>query len=175
MTDLEAENRRLRTVIARAGITLLPTPDLPDESELDRLLSLVWEKHPVLKSSEASYKAEFAATLHYLAFVFKTEKPDTLHSVNVWIDAAREFLRGQGYNPPPISLKAFSAACVAARVVHEPFAEFPYAVNLGLSRGSAPASAEWRDTLRDGLRPPVEPRNRVAVRAAPTRIDIGMR
>lgn len=172
---LSEENARLRTIIARHGISLLPEPDLPNSEELDRLLSMVWSKYPVLKSPEANYKAQVSDALRYLAVVYRPDKPDTLHDVRVWIGNATEFLKGQGFNPPSIGLKAFVAACLAARVSHEPLDEFPFAVNLGLSLGSASKpSAAWRDVLRDGLRPPTEPRNRAPVPRA-TNINVSLR
>jgi hypothetical protein len=162
-------------MLRRAGVTLLPKVDLPNEVEIDRLLAKIEAKYPCLKGpADASYKKQFAESIHYLAFVFRPDKADTLHHVNVWIDNAREFLRGQGYNPSPIGLKPFVAAAVASGIVYETLDEFPFSINLGIGLGSAsrPSNA-WRDVLRNGIPAPVEPRNRAPVRAQP--IDVVLR
>jgi len=69
-----------------------------------------------------------------------------------------------------MTLKPFVAACIASNIVFTPLDEFPFGVDLGISLGSAskPSSA-WRDVLRNGIAPPVEPRNRVR---APTNVPI---
>lgn len=168
--QLEAEIVRLKAMLSRAGVSILPSADLPNDEELDRLLRMVEAAYPKLRPIN---KEQFARAIHFLVYVYRVEKPNTLYATTFWIDGAREWFRSQGISSE-MTLKPFVAAALASNIVFAPLDEFPFGVDLGINLGSAskPSSA-WRDVLRNGIRPPVEPRNRASVRVQ--NIDVVLR
>ena len=166
--QLETENTRLRAMLARAGVTILPEPDLPNSEELDRLLKMVERAEPRLKCPEGSKEViainreQFANAIHFLCFVYRVDKPNNSYAASVWVDGCREWLRSQAIHPSEMSLRPFVAAALASGIVYEPLSEYPFGVNLGISLGSATRpSTAWRDVvLRNGIPSPVEPKYR---------------
>ena len=173
--ELETENNRLRSMLARARISLLPSADLPNEAELDRLLAMVEQKYPQLKcpaDEVAATKAQFAHAMHFLTYVYRKDEPNTEMSASYWTDMAKDWLATQGYHVRAIALRPFVAAAVASGIVYGPLDDWPYGINLGISLGSAsrPSSA-WRDVLKRGVPQPVELRSRAPARP-PTNINV---
>jgi hypothetical protein len=67
---LQKENARLRGMLSRAGVAMLPNVDLPDAEELERLYRMVTSSFPVLKFPETQ-KQEFYNAIHFLVFVYR--------------------------------------------------------------------------------------------------------
>ncbi|MGO8974345.1 MAG: hypothetical protein ACLPTZ_02560 [Beijerinckiaceae bacterium] len=120
--------------------------------------STVAAAYPRLRCQDDE-RDQFRRALRFFAFVFRPDKVNTQYAASFWIDTAREWLRRQGYSDTTMQLKALVGAAVASGILFEPLDQFPFAINLGLSLGSAskPSNA-WRDTLRNGIPEPVEPR-----------------
>jgi hypothetical protein len=163
--ELETENNRLRAMLARAGVSLLPAADLPDADQLARLLKMVEQKYPQLKCPEDSDKKQFAHAIRYLAFVYRLDRPNTLYATSFWVDGCGEWLRSQGIHSE-MGLRPFTAAVVASGIVFGPsFDDWPYGINIGINLGSASRpSAAWRDVLKNGVPSPVELKNRAPAR-----------
>jgi|HubBroStandDraft_2_1064218.scaffolds.fasta_scaffold43103_5 hypothetical protein len=169
INELEAEVSRLRAMLARAGVSLLPPADLPNEEELDQLLAKVEARFPALRCPKgadvAAHKRQFAFAIRYLAFAYRLDRPNTTYAATFWIDNCREFLRSQGFHPTEMGLRPFVAAAVASGICFESLDEFPFGISLGINLGSAgqPSNA-WRGVLRSGVAQPVERRNRAPAR-----------
>ena len=94
INDLKAENNRLRSMLARAGISILPAADLPNDQELNRLLEMVERAHPLLKCPEgvaANNKQQFAHALHFLVYVYRIDRPNTQYAMSYWMDMCRDW------------------------------------------------------------------------------------
>lgn len=167
LKELTAENNRLRAILARAGIVVLPLPDLPNINEADRLREIVARAYPALKFDDNERPA-FLRAMHYFAFCYRKEKPNNDYALTYWIDTMKRFMADQGfYLNSAIALRPFVTAALAQGVAYGVLDEFPYAVNLGLSLGTRDPGAEWRDTLRRrALLPPFE-----AVLTHPKRVE----
>jgi hypothetical protein len=152
--QLQKENQRLRAQLARAGVTVLPSVDLPTPSELDRIVAKILSAYPVLNSPEVS-KAEVANAIHFLTFVFRTEKVNTDRSTGYWTDCATEWLRAQGLHPASMGLRSFIVAVIASGISFTLDKDnFPFGISFGINLGSAskPSNA-WRRTLESVPRP----------------------
>jgi hypothetical protein len=167
--ELETENNRLRSMLARAGISILPSADVPNDAELDRLLAMVAKAHPCLREAD---RDQFAYALHFLAHVYRVSEPNTEYAASYWTDMCKDWLGTQGYPIQQMGLRPFVAAAVASGIVYGPLDEWPYGINLGISLGSAgrPSTA-WRDALKCGVPQPVQLRNRAPIRA-PQNINV---
>src|SRR4029077_6339085 len=157
LDELRHENFRLRSMLAKAGITIPPSVDLPNAEQEAELLRLVASTYPVLRCTEGSEKVQFANALHFLCFAYRTDRLATDRSAAFWFDLYGEWGQARGYDRLPMNLKPFTAAAVASGVAHSPIAAFPY-VSFGLSLGSVvlPSTA-WKATLRNrSLIPPTE-------------------
>lgn len=165
MTDEEAERltaecQRVRSMLARAGVTILPQVDLPTPSELETIISRIFAAYPILNSPEVD-KREVYNAIHFLKFVFRTEKVNTERSHGYWTDTAREFLRAQGLHPANMGLRSFCVAAIASGISFTlDEKNFPWSgLSFGLSLGSAcRPSNKWRETL-DQVSRPVEDGN----------------
>jgi hypothetical protein len=160
MSDLEeeierltAENNRLRYQLSRAGVAVLPNIDLPSPFELNSIMARVLAAYPVLDAEEAN-KEEVANGIRFLAFVFRTEKPNTERSTGFWTDTAREFLRAQGLHPASMGLRSLCVAAIASGISFTPLDDWPFGISFGISLGSASRpSNKWRETLESVPRP----------------------
>ncbi len=156
--ELEAENFRLRSLLARNGISVPTTADMPSPEEETELMRLVANTYPVLSCSHGAEMTQFWNALHFLAWTYRTDKLATQYSASFWfVDTFREWAKNRGYEKPPMSLRPFTAAAVASGVAYSPIDNYPY-INFGLSLGSVGvASTAWKTTLRNrSLLPPTE-------------------
>lgn len=163
LKELQDENFRLRAMLARAGVTVPPSAELPNEEELDKLIAMVEAAHPRLKCPDgskefiAANKTEVFNAIHFLCFAFRTEKLATQRSPAFWFDALREWAANRGYANVKVNLRPFTVAAIASRVAYSPIDNYPY-LSFGLSLGGVgQPSTAWRDTLRTRtLVPPTE-------------------
>jgi hypothetical protein len=77
-----------------------------------------------------------------------------------WMDAARDWLRRQGYNAV-ISLSAFTAAAIGANVVHSMGERYPYDLEFGFQLGGlSKPTCHWRAVLESRKLPEPTPLRR---------------
>jgi hypothetical protein len=175
--SLEAENVRLRTVLSRAGIYLLPPPDMPNDAELSKLLKMVEQAYPRLRCPEGgpgfaeANLDQFRNTIRWACYAYRVAEPATEYATVFWMDAVRSFHAEQGYSIDRVAVRPFTAGIIASGIVFGALDEFPFGVNIGVSLGTAadPSDA-WRDVLRNGVKRPVELRSRPMQQ--PTRLDM---
>jgi hypothetical protein len=165
LAALMSENAALRSRLRAAGL-LAPPADLPNEDEVNQLLTLVESTHPVLRPgpNEKNYAHHFINALHYLTFAYR--KDDFSHyAASVFIDEASSWLSRFDISGGT-SLRAFVAAAIVSRVKYAPLDQYPFGIELGLSLGgSGQAIAAWRETLSAGkVPPPTEPKRHTTTR-----------
>jgi hypothetical protein len=150
ISELRKENQRLRAMLARAGVTVLPNVDLPTPAELDRIFTRVLAAYPVLNYPETN-KEEVYNAMHFLCFVFRTDKVNTDRSTGYFTDHCRDWLRQQGLHPASMGLRSFCVAAIASGISFS--GDYPY-LSFGISMGSASKpSNKWRETLEHVPRP----------------------
>ena len=159
ISELEKENSKLKAKLQRVG--LLPkSVDLPNDTEVAKLLSLVEEVHPTLKRepNETNHKQYFANAIYFLSFAYRRDEFSE-YSLGVHADECATWLQRFEINGGT-SMKAFVAAAIASRFKYSSPHEFPLQIELGIGLGaSARPVAAWRVTLRDGKVPaPSEPK-----------------
>lgn len=155
---LEAENFRLRSMLAAAGVAPLPPVDLPDDDAIEQLALLVEAAQPRLGTIE---RAQFGLALIYLAYARRVTEPNEEYAATFWLDDCRQWLKRQAYTRD-VYLKAFTAAVVASGVSYLPLDNYPYDLAFALQVGGAPnASSAWADVLRSRRVPaPIEVKKR---------------
>jgi len=174
IAELQQENARLRSMLARNGVMLLPAVPLPTESETDRLLALVEAAHPRLVpgNGEPDHRQHFVNAVHYLTFARRSDQ-FSKYAATVFADDAARWVTANGYSSGGCGLRAFCAACVASGVATATFDRFPYDVEIALSLGANTAQpfAGWKDVLAAGRVPqPVQPKRRAPSRVIETTI-----
>lgn len=160
LDQLKIENQRLRRQLAQAGVVQYPTVDLPNQAELEQLLSLVTTAHPKLQG--AGVEGVRWAML-YLSFARKQPELNEQYYPTHWLDQGRDWLRSQAHDAR-MSLRDLVAAAVASGVAYSPLVRFPFDVALGLARGDVSrASNKWREVLAAGQVPRPLPLKRPVV------------
>ncbi|MGO9049742.1 MAG: hypothetical protein ACLP19_05855 [Xanthobacteraceae bacterium] len=174
--ELEAENFRLRAMLAKAGVVLPPPVDLPTDLELDLLIARVTEKYRVLwwPDDAQTFRDQFKRAIEFFAHAQRSDKVNTSYATSFWLDACKSWLDGQG-RPRDMMFAPFVAAAICSGILYEPFDQ-PSVCNLGLQLGGAgrPSSA-WRNSLKQIPEPSEPMRPRPSARLIQTNIVESMR
>jgi hypothetical protein len=156
LTYLERENARLARQLELAGVPSFPKPDLPRPDELVILHSMVVNRYPQL----ACAQDQFERALMAIAYFRRSPKLNSQFYPTYWMDAVRDWLKKQGYNPV-ISLSAFTAAAIGANVAHSMGERYPYDLEFGFQLGGlGKPTANWRQVLGSRRLPEPTPLNR---------------
>jgi hypothetical protein len=156
LQHLEAENARLQRQLEQAGVPSFPKPDMPRPDELVILHSMVVNRYPQL----ACAQDQFERALMAIAYFRRSPKLNNQFYPTYWMDAAKDWLRHQAYNPV-ISLSAFTAAAIGANVMHSMGERYPYDLEFGFQLGGlSKPTCHWRAVLESRRLPAPVPLNR---------------
>ena len=147
---------------------------VPTDGEFARLLGIVVERYPQLRSEYPSFQAEFCAAWKRLQHIGRRDRLDTDRGLGWWLDDAAQWLRENSVSPTSITGPAFVSALVAqGDVGYAPLDNYPCDLGFALQFGGGgrPASNDgWRHVLQTGnLRAPT-PLDRPIVTKSPSRV-----
>ena len=160
ISELEAENFRLRSMLARHGVSVLPSPDLPNAKELAALVTMIELAYPRLRAPQGNSDAigeadrrQIIGALRWLAYVYKSHRLATDRATSYWFGCYKEWMSSQGYSDTTMNLRPLCIAAIAQCVAFSSIdLTFPY-VSLGLTTGTTDQPrAEWRETLSTARR-----------------------
>jgi hypothetical protein len=156
--ELETENARLHGMLARNGVILAPSVELPSDSELEKLLGMIEHACPTLRppaAEAAAHRVMVKRAIYASAFMRRQAEPNQNFYATSFLDSARGWLRQQGVDSS-LTLRSFLCSCVANGVSVSPLDPIKYAT-VGLVHGALSRPiAMWSFVLKSSVPKPVE-------------------